>query len=162
MRNKASSKSLTQSLTPNSLTWLSLCFSLFDSKFTAIVTTFSTNCVINVGCATVRANCQCRQYCYIMCTTLSGSGVRLSSFRMCHIIVTFIVLYYFVMPPDFGFIRQHLLQYKDEFGEVPPSEDYTHPHGDDVLSEDLSLSVHKTTNPNPTLRLADQRKHPHH
>ena len=70
--------------------------------------------------------------CYPYCPTVDTIKIIINR----EINDIFIVLYYFVMPPDFGFIRQHLLQYKDEFGEVPPSEDYTHPVGDGRQSAD--------------------------
>mgnify|MGYP000667725311 CR=1 FL=1 len=46
--------------------------------------------VINVVSTAVRADCQCGYFQNVMCTTFRLSGVRLSSFRMCHISFSFI------------------------------------------------------------------------
>lgn len=80
---------------------LSLCGS-FDSEFSAIVSTSTAYGVVDVGCSTVGANCDCRQFCYIVSTTLRCSGVRLSSFRMCHVFYYLLVYYTIIFPQASG------------------------------------------------------------
>jgi len=58
--------------------------SLLDSQFATIVTAARAYGVVNVVCATVRADSQCRHLSFVMCTTFRLTSVRLSSFRMCH------------------------------------------------------------------------------
>ena len=58
--------------------------SLLYSQFTTIVSASWADSVIDVVSATVRAKCQCRHFSFVMSTTFRLSGVRLSSFWMCH------------------------------------------------------------------------------
>ena len=67
--------------------------SLFNSKFTAIVTARTTNSVVDVVSAAVGADSQSRHNCYIMRTTLRSTSVRLSSFRMCHNSIYYLIIY---------------------------------------------------------------------
>ena len=62
---------------------------LLDSNLAAIVTACRAYCVINVELAAVRAYCQCRSYSLIMSSSLEGSSLGLSSFRMCHFVLIF-------------------------------------------------------------------------
>jgi len=62
---------------------LSFC-SLLDSEFTTIVATAGAYGVIDVMSTAVGANSQSGHYSHVMGTTFRLSGVRLSSFRMCH------------------------------------------------------------------------------
>ena len=48
---------------------------LLDSQFTTIVSACRAYSVVDVHCAAVRANCQCRCFYYIMGTTLRLAGV---------------------------------------------------------------------------------------
>ena len=58
--------------------------SLLYSQFTTIVSASWADSVINVVSATVWAKCQCWHFCFVVGTTFRLSGVRLSSFWMCH------------------------------------------------------------------------------
>ena len=64
-------------------------FSFLNCQFTTIVATAGANRVVDVKCATVRACSQCRSLHNVMRTTFRLAGVRLSSFRMCHIVLQF-------------------------------------------------------------------------
>lgn len=66
--------------------------SFLDNLFPAIVAAFATNSVVNVPCATVRTDSQCRDKSFVVCTTFRGAGMRLSSFRMCHCSIVLIIL----------------------------------------------------------------------
>ena len=68
---------------------LGLC-SLLYSQFTTIVSAGRADSVVDVMSAAVRAECQCWHFSFVMCTTFRCSGVRLSSFWMCH---SFIILF---------------------------------------------------------------------
>ena len=58
--------------------------SLLYSQFTTIVSASWADGVVDVVSATVRAKCQSWHFSFVMCTTFRLSGVRLSSFWMCH------------------------------------------------------------------------------
>ena len=60
------------------------CFVHYNSNLATIVATRGAYSVVDVISTTVRAYCQCGSYSLVMGTTLSGTSVRLSSFRMCH------------------------------------------------------------------------------
>jgi hypothetical protein len=62
--------------------------SLLDSQLATIVSAARAYSVVDVMCATVRANSQSRHFSSVMRTTFRLSGVRLSSFRMCHSLFT--------------------------------------------------------------------------
>ena len=85
--------------------------SLLDSQLATIVTAARAYGVVNVVCATVRADSQRRHHGFVMGTTFRLSGVRLSSFRMCHNYLTFYFITYFIFGPldsasiIFGFFR---------------------------------------------------------
>ena len=66
--------------------------SLLYSQFTTIVSASRADSVINVVSATVRAECQCWHFSFVMCTTFRLSGVRLSSFWMCHSCLLFLIV----------------------------------------------------------------------
>ncbi len=66
------------------------CF--LNRQFTTIVAAGRAYGVVNVVCATVGAKSQCGHLCYIMGTTLGLPSVRLSSFRMCHIVFILLLL----------------------------------------------------------------------
>ena len=58
--------------------------SLLNRQFTTIVSAAGAYSVVDVVCAAVRADSQCGQLSYVMSTTFRLTGVRLSTFRMCH------------------------------------------------------------------------------
>lgn len=62
---------------------------LLDSHFAAIVAAFATNRVVNVPCAAIGADCECRDQSLVVCTTFCRAGMRLSAFRMCHFYLAF-------------------------------------------------------------------------
>ena len=62
--------------------------SLLDSQLATIVTAARAYGVVDVVCATVRADSQSRHLSFVMRTTFRLSSVRLSSFRMCHSLFT--------------------------------------------------------------------------
>lgn len=121
-----------------------LSFSLLDSQFTTVVATGRANGVVDVKSATVRACSQCRSFHYVMGTTFRLSGVRLSSFRMCHIARRFrraicsapprrgeglIIVQCFIL-----YLRQYRFRdparHKGDHGGEVPFADCTHPVGD--------------------------------
>lgn len=57
---------------------------LFYSQFATVVATARAYSVVDVVSAAVRADCQCGQFSHVMSTTFRLTGVRLSTFRMCH------------------------------------------------------------------------------
>ena len=75
---------------------LGLC-SLLYCQFTTIISTCWADSVIDVVSATVWAECQCWHFSFVMSTTFRGSGVRLSSFWMCHILFLFISYFSFYL-----------------------------------------------------------------
>ena len=77
---------------------LGLC-SLLYSQFTTIVSASRADSVIDVVSATVRAECQCWHVSFVMCTTFRGSGVRLSSFWMCHILLILFSYFSYLSSP---------------------------------------------------------------
>ena len=68
-------------------------YCLLYSQFTTIVAASWADSVVDVMSATVRTKSQCWHFCLVMSTTFRGSGVRLSSFWMCHNSL----LFYFVI-----------------------------------------------------------------
>mgnify|MGYP003403913237 CR=1 FL=1 len=82
---------------------LGLC-SLLYSQFTTIVSASRADSVIDVVSATVRAECQCWHFSFVMCTTFRGSGVRLSSFWMCHILFLLFSYFSLVYPVPYPFM----------------------------------------------------------
>ena len=77
---------------------LGLC-SLLYSQFTTIVSAGWADGVVDVVSATVRAECQCWHFSFVMCTTFRCSGVRLSSFWMCHSSLLFYFVIFNVVSP---------------------------------------------------------------
>ena len=81
-----------------------LCSCLFfHCQLASIITALTTYCVKNVPCSTVRADCQCRNYCLIVGPSLRSSGFGLPSLRMCHFVLFLIViffLYFFQIVPS--------------------------------------------------------------
>lgn len=61
----------------------------FDGDFTTIVAAFGAYAVVNVPGATVGADGQCGHSGLVMCTALCGAGLGLTSFRMCHFLLSF-------------------------------------------------------------------------
>ena len=53
----------------------------------AVVTALRANGVINMPCAAVRALSDGRSHSHVVGAALSGTSLRLSSFRMCHFLV---------------------------------------------------------------------------
>ena len=68
--------------------------SLLYSQFTTIVSASWADSVIDVMSATVWAKCQCRHFCFVVGTTFRLSGVRLSSFWMCHNSLLFYLVFF--------------------------------------------------------------------
>lgn len=66
----------------------------FDGDFTTIVAAFGAYAVVNVPGATVGADGQCGHSGLVMCTALCGAGLGLTSFRMCHFLLSF---YFFLV-----------------------------------------------------------------
>ena len=58
--------------------------SLLNCQLAAIIAAAGAYSVVDVVSAAVRANCQSRHFRYVMSTPLGLTGVRLSTFRMCH------------------------------------------------------------------------------
>ena len=69
-----------------------LCHFLYDGKLAAIRAASGAYSVIDVPCATVRANCHCWSYSLVMSSSLGCSCLTLSSFRMCHCFIYLIVI----------------------------------------------------------------------
>jgi hypothetical protein len=69
--------------------WLAvdLGFLLAHHVLAAVVTALGANGVINMPCTTVRALSDGRGHSHIVGAALSGTSLRLSSFRMCHFLV---------------------------------------------------------------------------
>ncbi len=121
---------------------------LLYSQFTTIVSASWADCVVNVVSATVRAKCQCRHFCFVVCTTFRLSGVRLSSFWMCHNCLLFYLVYFNCCVQGFQSIvqpRRTTVRYsfrpcyiiyprptrcRGGFGEVHPFVDCNHHLGD--------------------------------
>jgi hypothetical protein len=57
---------------------------LLDSQLATVITAFRANGVRNMPATTVGAYYYGRNNCLVMRTALGCTGVRLSSFRMCH------------------------------------------------------------------------------
>ena len=117
---------------------LSLCSFLY-CQLTAIVATTRAYGMIQIVSATVRADCQCGHLSHVMGTTFRLSGVRLSSFRMCHNYLTFYFVTYYLWAVGLwlNHFRVLPLRYIGGFGEVHPFEDCNHHRGDDARAEDL-------------------------
>ena len=62
-------------------------FLLAHHIFTTVVSALGTYSVINMPCATVGALCDGWSHSHVMGAALSGTSLRLSSFRMCHFLV---------------------------------------------------------------------------
>ena len=62
-------------------------FLLAHHILAAVVTALGANGVINMPCTTVRALSDGRSHSHIVGAALSGTSLRLSSFRMCHFLV---------------------------------------------------------------------------
>ena len=77
---------------------LGLC-SLLYSQFTTIVSAGRADSVVDVMSAAVRAECQCWHFSFVMSTTFRCSGVRLSSFWMCHNSLLFYFVIFNVVSP---------------------------------------------------------------
>ena len=71
---------------------------LLDGQFTAIITTSRAYGVVDVPCTTVRTYGERASYGLVMGATLEGTGLGLSSFRMCHgsFIVFFVIIFRYV------------------------------------------------------------------
>ena len=126
--------------------------SLLYSQFTTVVAASWANSVVDVVCATVWAKCQCWHFCFVMSTTLRLSGVRLSSFWMCHNFLLFNVLFLIIIQPSIpqqatqNCLSQYLLpsyiilhppyRCRGGLGEVHPSLDCNHHLGDYAPTED--------------------------
>ena len=78
---------------------LGLC-SLLYSQFTTIVSASWADSVVDVVSATVWAKCQCWHFCFVVGTTFRLSGVRLSSFWMCHNSYLFYLLFLKLIQPS--------------------------------------------------------------
>ena len=72
---------------------------LLDSDFATVVTAFHANAVVNMPCAAVGADCQCRHRSFVVCAAFCRTGLGLTSFRMCH--CCFIVLLLFFLLSSF-------------------------------------------------------------
>ncbi len=55
-----------------------------DGLLAAIVATFAAYGVVDVPSTAVGAKCKGGGYCFVVCATFSGAGLRLLAFRMCH------------------------------------------------------------------------------
>lgn len=127
---------------------MSLCLSFssfFDSEFTTIVTATWANSVVNVMSTAVGADSQCRHNGNVMGTTFGLSGVRLSSFWMCHNLFVLDVVFNLVVVSvlvNVIIVFRGLPEgSRGGFGEVHPFQDCSHPVGDSAPREDLLLSV---------------------
>ena len=65
------------------------CF--FDSQLATIVAAGGAYGVVDVVCTTIGTDSQSRHLSHVMGTTFGLAGVRLSSFRMCHILFVLLV-----------------------------------------------------------------------
>lgn len=94
--------------------------------------------MVDVVCATVGAYCQSRHLSYVMGTTLSLSGVRLSTFRMCHNYLSLNVIRFFLRQAAFIKVMLRALptRYKGGFGGEVPLQDCNHRVGDYAPRED--------------------------
>ena len=83
---------------------IQLCFSGFlNSQLTTIVATRWAYSVIDVMRTAVRTNSQSGHLGHVMGTTFGLAGVRLSSFRMCHILLVYCLLVYCFISRQKGF-----------------------------------------------------------
>ena len=73
---------------------------LLDGDFTAVVATFVADAVIYVPCAAVGADCESRHSSLVVCTAFCGTGLGLSSFRMCHCFLSFFYCFIRMLYPD--------------------------------------------------------------
>ena len=62
-------------------------FFLAHHVLATVVTALGANGVINMPCAAVRALSDGRSHSHVVGAALSGTSLRLSSFRMCHFLV---------------------------------------------------------------------------
>ena len=60
------------------------CSLFLDSQLSTIVAASAAYSVEYMPLAAVGADGQCRSYCLVVSSSLGSSGLRLSSFRMCH------------------------------------------------------------------------------
>jgi hypothetical protein len=65
-------------------------FLLAHHVLAAVVTALGAYGVINMPCSTVRALSDGRGHSHIVGAALSGTSLRLSSFRMCHFLVVYL------------------------------------------------------------------------
>lgn len=79
-----------------------------DSQLAAIVTTSGAYRVVDVPCATVGANGQRRSYSLVVSSTLQCSGFGLSSFRMCHFLLSIYELIIFLLCSAVGVSKRGL------------------------------------------------------
>ena len=63
--------------------------SLLNGEFTSVVAAAGAYSVIYIPLTAVGALSECGGNCLIVSSTLESSGLRLSSFRMCHFVVIF-------------------------------------------------------------------------
>ena len=82
-------------------------YSLLYSQFTTIVAASWADSVVDVVSATVRAESQCWHFCLVVSTTFRGSGVRLSSFWMCHNSLLFYFVIFNVVSPAVNASSSH-------------------------------------------------------
>ena len=130
---------------------LGFCYFL-NSQLATVVAARRAYGVVDVVSTAVRANSQCWHLCHVMSTTFRLSGVRLSSFRMCHILL-FLLLVLFMYCPSSLFhashaellTRQHhtlayhcrlLRSCRGGFGEVQPFRGCNHRLGDYAPTQD--------------------------
>ena len=133
-------------------TVLGLCCLLY-SQFTTIVSASWADSVVDVVSATVWAKRQCWHFSLVVSTTFRGSGVRLSSFWMCHSCLLFIFVIFKIYPqllmPRLTTqncqarhrLPSHIIhplqhRYRGGLGEVRPFLDYNHHLGDYAPKED--------------------------
>ena len=65
-------------------------FLLAHHVLAAVVTALGANGVINMPCSAVRALSDGRGHSHVVGAALSGTSLRLSSFRMCHFLVVYL------------------------------------------------------------------------
>ena len=113
---------------------------MFNCEFASVVAAFGADSVVDVVCTTVGADSQSGHFSHVMRTTFGLSGVRLSSFRMCHNYLTFkflLLSYLWAVGLCLNRFRVLPLRYIGGLGEVRPFEDCNHHPGDDAQAADL-------------------------